>query len=153
MSTPHLVQQAEVRNARHWTIYRPYSFLRRQSWVLGPDDDLVANLRLLSGPSGHVFSILIRPDAREQAVDVLRFGLAQLSDSRPVYLLLREYQQELFEPAMRLGFQPVGEQTLLVKHTVVPIRRMVLTPSLEVGLEPRVSVRRYILPPTVREEC
>ncbi|WP_298405946.1 hypothetical protein [uncultured Chloroflexus sp.] len=149
---PHLVQQAEVRNARYWTLYQPYSLVRRQAWVLGPDDDLAAYLRLLSGPSGHVFSVLIRPDAREQAVDVLRFGLAQLSDSRPVYLILREYQQELFEPAMRLGFQPVGEQILLVKHTVVPIRRTVLAPSLEVGLEPRVSVRRYAWPPTVREE-
>lgn len=153
MATPHLVQQAEVYNARNWTLHKAYSLVRRQAWVLGPDDDLVAYLRLLSGPNGHVFSLIIRPDEREQAVDVLRFGLAQLSDSRPVYLLLREYQQELFEPAMRLGFQPVGEQTLLVKHMVMPIRRAVLAPSLEVGLEPRVSVRRYVLPPTAREEC
>lgn len=147
-TTPHAVQVAEVRNARHWALPLTQSWIapRRVAWVVGPDDDLVAYLRRVSGPAGHVFSMLIRPDARETAVDVLRFGLAQLSDTRPVYLLLREYQGELLAPAQDLGFQPIGEQTLLVKHTVVPVRRMLLVPSLEPGLEPRVPAPRISAP-------
>ncbi len=151
--TPHLVQQSEVRNARHWSLYQPYALGRNRAWVLGPDDDLIAYLRLYSGPGGHVFALMMRPEARELVADVLRFGLAQLNDRRPVYLLLREYQQELCQPAMRLGFQLVGEQTLLVKHTVVPIRRTVLMPSLEAGLEPRLPVRQYTSPLARPEEC
>ncbi|MFV9503611.1 MAG: hypothetical protein AB4911_03505 [Oscillochloridaceae bacterium umkhey_bin13] len=139
-TTPHLVQLAEVRNARQWalSLNHPLGGPHRAAWVLGPDDDLTAYLRLTSGSAGHVFSLLIRPDARERAVEVLRFGLAQLSDTRPVYLLLREYQAELLIPAQDLGFQPIGEQALLVKHTVVAVRRPLLVPSLEPGLEPRV---------------
>lgn len=146
--TPHLVQHAEVRNARHWSlpITQPYSGQRRSAWVLGPDDDLSAYLRLMSGPSGHVFSLMIKPDARDMAVDVLRFGLAQLSDTRPVYLLLREYQGELLAPAHDLGFQPIGEQALLVKSTVVPLRRPLLVPAFEPGLEPQVSAPRISTP-------
>lgn len=147
-TTPHLVQHAEVRNARHWALPLARGWLgpSRAAWVLGPDDDLVAYLRLASGPAGHVFSMLIRPDARDIAVDVLRFGLANLSDTRPVYLLLREYQGELIAPAQDLGFQPIGEQALLVKHMVVPVRRALLVPSLEPGLEPRVPAPRISAP-------
>jgi hypothetical protein len=156
-TTPHLVQQAEVRNARNWAppLPRGWPGKGRSAWVLGPDDDLTAYLRLVSGPAGHVFSMLIRPDAREAAVDVLRFGLAQLSDTRPVYLQLREYQSELLIPAQDLGFQPIGEQALLVKRTVVPVRRPLLAPSLEPGLEtqvpaPRISAPREDAHPYVR---
>jgi hypothetical protein len=147
--TPHLVQHAEVRNARHWSLSQQLGQQRRMAWVLGPDDDLEAYLRLTSGPSGHVFSLLIRPDTRDQVVDVLRFGLARLSDTRPVYLVLREYQEELLAPCQALGFQPIGEQALLVKSTVVAVRRPLLAPSFEPGLEPRVTAPRIS---TAREE-
>jgi hypothetical protein len=157
-TTPHLVQHAEVRNARHWALPqgpRAWGAVQTSAWVLGPDDDLIGYLRLASGPSGHVFSLLIRPDARDAAVDVLRFGLAQLHDTRPVYLLLREYQGELLAPAEDLGFQPIGEQALLVKSTVVPVRRPLLVPALEPGLEsqvpaPRISTPREDAQPYVR---
>lgn len=147
-TTPRMVQQAEVRNARHWALPMPSAWrsVRRAAWVLGPDDDLTAHLRLVSGAAGHVFSMLIRPDARDAAVDVLRFGLAQLSDSRPVYLLLREYQGELLAPAEDLGFQPIGEQALLVKSTVVPVRRPLLATAREPGLEPQVTAPRISTP-------
>lgn len=147
-TTPHLVQHAEVRNARAWALpmRRPWARPRRTAWVWGPDDDLTAYLRLASGPSGHVFSLLIRPDAREGATDVLRFGLAQLSDTRPAYVLLREYQSELLAPAQDLGFQPIGEQALLVKSTVVPVRRPLLVPSFEPSLEPQVPAPRIAKP-------
>jgi hypothetical protein len=148
-TTPHQVQQAEVRNARHWAIPMSGAWhggVRRAAWIMGPDDDLTAYLRLASGASGHVFSMLIRPDTRDAAVDVLRFGLAQLSDTRPAYLLLREYQGELLAPAEDLGFQPIGEQALLVKSIVVPVRRPLLAPAREPGLEPQVPAPRISAP-------
>ncbi len=142
--TPHLVQHAEVRNARHWSLSRSPHFgrPRQVAWVLGPDDDLIAYLRLTSGVSGHVFSLMMRPDVRDQVVDVLRFGLAQLSDPLPAYLMLREYQEELRGPCQALGFQAIGAQALLVKSMVVAVRRPLLVPSFEPGLEPRVTAPR-----------
>jgi hypothetical protein len=96
--TPRQVQLFEARDARSWMLpldrvwRRPY----RNAWVLGAGDRMVAYLHRTTGPVGHVFSLLIRPDAREQMTDVLRFGLAQIHDALPVYLILRDYQQELF---------------------------------------------------------
>lgn len=139
--TPHLVQHAEARNARVWgTSFSQYWHNRSvRAWVLGAEDDLTAYLRLTSGVAGHVFRLFIRTDARDLSVDVLRFGLAQLADTRPVYLMLREYQEELIAPAQDLGFQPVDEQVLMVKHTVIPVRRPILLPAFEPTLEPKLT--------------
>lgn len=133
MVTPHLVQQAEVRIPRDWVLplTQWWQSIRSRAWVLGPEDDLQAYLHLLSGPTSHVMTVLIHPAARDQATEVLRFGLAQLIDSRTVYVLLREYHQELLNPAQSLGFQPVGEQTLLMKNMVIPVRRSVFVPAFE----------------------
>jgi len=140
--TPRLVQHAEARSARAWMLplAQRWSRRRRHAWVLGPDDNLLAYLHATSGPTAHVLTLLIRPDARENVRDVLRFGLAQLQDARSVYLILREYQEELLAPLQDLGFQPIGEQSLLVKSTVTPVRRSLLLPDLEPSLEPRVTI-------------
>jgi len=79
-------------------------------------------------------------EARDIVTDVLRFGLGQISDTLPVYLLLREYQSELLTPASDLGFQPIGEQVLMVKQTTVAVRRPSLIPVLEAVPEPRASI-------------
>lgn len=146
--TPHLVQHAEARNSRTWMLplAQRWSSLRRRAWVLGPDDDLVAYLHILSGLTAHVLTLLIHPAARENLPAVLRFGLAQLPDTRPVYLLLRDYQMDLLAPAQDLGFQPIGEQVLLVKSMVVPVRRPVLLPALEPSLEPQVTAPQVSTP-------
>lgn len=131
--TPHSVQHAEARAPRDWMLplARRWSRPARSAWVLGPHDDLTAYLHLMSGPSGHILTALVRPEAREITNEVLRFGLGQIPDTLPVYLLLREYQQELMLPAGDLGFQPIGEQALLFKQTTVAVRRSILVPALE----------------------
>lgn len=147
-TTPHPVQHAEARNARTWALplAQNWKGVWRRAWILGPDDNLTAYLHISSGASGHVLTIMVHPDAREVTVELLRFGLAQLSDARPIYLLLREYQQELLAPAQVLGFESLGEQLLLIKHTVVPVRRSLLIPTFEPGLEPQVTAPRISAP-------
>ncbi len=141
LTTPKPVQQAEVRESRSWKARRArVSRARSRGWVLGSDDSLTTYLRVVSGASGHVFSLLLHPEAREITPDVIRFGLGQISDDLPVYLLLREYQRELLLPASDLGFQPIGEQALYVKHTTVPVRQTVLRPVAEPVLEIRAPV-------------
>jgi hypothetical protein len=131
--TPHLVQQSEVRIPHTWLLplSQQWHMSRSRAWVLGTEDDLQAYLHVISGKTSHIMTLLIHPDAREKATDVLRFGLSQLLDSRPVYLVLREYHQDLLNPMQSLGFQPVGEQTLLVKNLVIPVRRSVFKPAFE----------------------
>lgn len=141
-TTPHLAQQAEARVSRDWMLplTRGWRGERRSAWVLGPEDDLTAYLHLHSGSAAHVLTLLLRPDARSITTDILRFGLGQISDTLPVYLLLREYQRELLLPAEDLGFQPIGEQALLFKQTTVAARRPILMPSLEPRPEPQVPI-------------
>jgi hypothetical protein len=141
-TTPHTVQQAEARVARDWALplARSWRRPRRRAWVLGPEDNLSTYLHLISGPAAHVLTLLMQPEARAITTDILRFGLGQLSDSLPVYLLLREYQRELLLPAADLGFQPIGEQALLFKQTTAAVRRPFLMPVREPTTEPRAPI-------------
>ena len=139
---PKSAQHAEARAPRDWMLplARGWSRPARRAWVLGPHDDLTAYLHLTSGPAGHILRLLVRPEARDATTDILRFGLGHISDSLPVYLLLREYQQELMLPAGDLGFQPIGEQALLYKQTTVAVRRSMLVPALEPRPEPHTPI-------------
>lgn len=147
---PYVVQHAEARTPRTWTLPFARRWRRGRGWVFGPEDNLIAYLHSQSGPAGHVLGLLIHPNARDQAADVLRFGLTQVQDIKPIYLLLAEYQSELLAPAENLGFQPVGEQTLFLKRTTIPVRKSVLIPAFEPGLEPRITVPQISVP---REEA
>lgn len=139
--TPRPVQHAEARDSRTWALTRAQAWRpRARGWILGSDDNLTAYLHLTSGPSAHVFTVLLQPDARDITTDILRFGLGQISDDLPVYLLLRDYQRELMLPAGDLGFQPVAEQALFCKQTTVAARRPILVPHLEPALEPRTPI-------------
>lgn len=140
--TPRAVQLVEARDARSWMLPLDHGWRRpyRSAWVLGSEDNLTAYLHRISGPAAHVLSLLITPEARGFTTDVLRFGLAQIGDSLPVYLLLRDYQQELFLPAGDLGFQPIAEQLLLCKQTTVAVRRSILAPALEPSPEPHPPI-------------
>jgi hypothetical protein len=140
-TTPRPVQQAEARDSRAWSL--PRASPRRQElrgWVLGPDDDLSAYLSMRSGPSAHVMTLLLRPEERDILADVLRFGLGQINDDRPVLLVLRDYQRELLLPAEDLGFEAIGEQTLLCKQTTMAARRPLLVPGLELRPEPTTPI-------------
>lgn len=141
-TTPRPVQEAEARASRDWMLPITPSWhrMRRRAWVHGREDDLTAYLGLTSGPSAHVLTMLVRSEARDETTSILRFGLGQISDSLPVYLLLREYQSELLLPAGDLGFQPIGEQALLWKQTTVAVRRSILVPALEPLPEPRAPI-------------
>lgn len=140
--TPRPVQQAEARSSRDWAVPLAHGWrrLKRRGWVLGPEDNLAAYLSITSGPVAHVMTLLIAPETRDITTTILRFGLGQISDTLPVYLLLRDYQSELLLPAEDLGFQPIGEQALLLKQTTVAARRSLLTPALEPIPEPRAPI-------------
>jgi hypothetical protein len=141
-TTPRPVQQAEARASRDWMLplTTRWQSIQRRAWVLGQDDNLSAYLALTSGGSAHIFTLFVQPDARDLTTLILRFGLNQIHNSLPVYLLLRDYQSELLLPAGDLGFQPIGEQALLCKQTTVTQRQSILAPAMEPMPETRAPI-------------
>lgn len=141
--TPKLVQQAEMRNAHSWQLPLVRSAragVRQQTWVLGRDgrdDELRAAVLLWQGERAAVLRLLIDPAERQLVPAILGFGLTHISSTHQgiVYLLLPEYHGELGGDVAAAGFECLGDQVLMVKSTVVPIRKPLLRPVLEGGLE------------------
>jgi hypothetical protein len=115
----------------------PWDGVKRRAWVLHNAAHISAALRVRSGREAHLMHLLIDPNARELATDMLRFGISQIADTLPIWLVLRDYQEELLWSAQDLGFQPIDEQSLWVRHNVSFMRRSafarVLEPTRESG--------------------
>jgi hypothetical protein len=139
--TPRHVQQAELRRADSWQLPRPRRRIswRERGWVLGSDQALQAHVHVLTGPRAHVLRPLIDPSERHTAAAMLRYAVNQLSEPRTVFAVIRGYQSEIGGALEELGFKLRGEQTLFVKHLVVPQRQLARVPALlrsDPGLEP-----------------
>lgn len=137
--TPRPVQHAEAKAARDWMLplQTPWNGVKLRAWVLRNADHISASLRVRSGRQAHLMHLLIDPNARDLATDIVRFGISQIADTLPIWLILREYQEELLWSAQDLGFQPIEEQSLWVRHNVRFMRRSafarVLEPTRESG--------------------
>jgi hypothetical protein len=138
-TTPRPVQLAEAKTARDWMLplATPWERTKQRAWVQRHTDQIVASLRIQSGREAHVMHLLVQPSARDEVPDMLRFGMSQIADTLPIWLVLRDYQEDLIWSAQDLGFQPFSEQSLLVRHNVAFIRRpafaRVLEPNHEQG--------------------
>ncbi|MFZ9857781.1 MAG: hypothetical protein ACO3F2_05525 [Roseiflexaceae bacterium] len=137
--TPRPVQLAEAKAARDWMLplSTPWERVKQKAWVQRHNEQIMASLRIQSGREAHVMRLLVQPSARDEVPDMLRFGMSQIADTLPIWLVLRDYQEDLLWSAQDLGFQPFSEQSLLVRHNVALIRRpafaRVLKPNHEQG--------------------
>lgn len=131
--TPRPVQLAEAKAARDWMLplATPWDSVKQRAWVQRHNDQVVASLRIQSGREAHVMRLLVQPSMRDEVADMLRFGMSQIADTLPIWLVLRDYQEDLLWSAQDLGFQPFSEQSLLVRHNVAFIRRPALARVLE----------------------
>lgn len=139
--TPRHVQQAELRRAESWQLPRPRRRIswRERGWVLGSDQTLDMHVHALTGPRAHVLRPMLEPRERQLAPAMLRYAVSQLSEQRTVFAVIRGYQSEIGGALEELGFKLRGEQTLFVKHLVVPQRQLARVPALlrsDPGLEP-----------------
>jgi hypothetical protein len=76
---------------------------------------------------------------------MLRYALSHIHEPRTVFAVIRGYQSEIGGALEELGFKLRGEQTLFVKHLVVPQRQTVRVPALlraEPNLEPATTLPR-----------
>ncbi len=105
---PPLVQGAEAMDKR-----------RVQGYVHCIDGDLLAFVEVTSGPRGVFLNPIVHPDIREP--EQLLSGLLRLlnsSNSRPLYLAVRDYQSWLNSSAENLGGTPGDKKIMLVRHLI-----------------------------------
>ncbi len=126
--TPRHVQQAELRRPASWQLNRRQLNYRERGWVLGDDQSLTVCIQVQTGVRGHVIRLLIAPHLRDEASALLRYVLSQLSEARPVFVLIHSYQSELEAALEDTGFSLRGEQTLFVKHLALRIKQPSLLP-------------------------
>lgn len=152
--TPKPVQHAEARTARDWALplTTPWDTTKHRAWVLRMEDRVLASVRIKSSRTAHLIQLLVHPDVRSDVADMLRFGIGQIADTLPIWLVLREYQEELRWPAQDLGFHPFHEQHALVRHMTafarLPALARVLEPTRERGTPvPSITPIGVIPPP------
>ncbi len=136
---PRHVQLAEMRQSPAWQPGRRTLNYRERGWVLGDDQTVTAYLGVQTGVRGHVLRMLVAPHLRDETSNLLRYTLAQLQESRPVFALLNSYQSELEAAFEDAGFLLRGEQTLFVKHLALRTRQPALLPSLR-RIEPSLEL-------------
>ncbi len=135
--TPRPVQHADAKSARDWMLplYQPWQQVRHRAWVIRQHDGIAAALHIQSGRDAHELRIMVHPALRDDVTDMLRFGISQIADTLPIWLVLREYQEDLLWSAQDLGFQIVDEQVLLIRHNVAHVRRPAFARVLESSRE------------------
>lgn len=143
--TPRPVQLAESLTSDHWeqraTGPLTWSADRREArLVLEVDASISGYLRLVAGRQAHWLEMMVHPQHRELAGQLLQAGLAYLEHHKPlpVYTALRGYQAEFGRILEDAGFQAVGSQYLLMKPLTVRVRQRqrLFRPVLEHALEP-----------------
>ena len=147
-TTPRPVQQAEELNGTHGE-RQPFDITcvdGHDRFVLsGQGDELRGFLSVSTIARGFWIGVLIHPDERDGATELLSHALSVLRNatSKPVYCAVREYQSGVLAALEHCGFTSVADRSLLVKHTTVQVReaQRKLVPAIEkrAGVVPMVS--------------
>jgi hypothetical protein len=91
-----------------------------QGYVWPRGDDLAAYVGLSRGRDGAWVRVLLDPDARKQAGDLLGSLMARVLPTADLYCAVREYQAGLRSTLVAMGFELFAVQVWLVKHTARP---------------------------------
>ncbi|HJL70377.1 MAG: hypothetical protein QGG60_02805 [Anaerolineales bacterium] len=99
-------------------------------FVLRRDDDVVALLSVKIGPKGVWVQPFVHPEAEGTIGEVLAafLQLKQNDPRRPVYICARSYQSWLRGALQAAGFEPWGQQAVMVKRLTVSGKKPVRKP-------------------------
>jgi len=128
--TPLGVQQAEGLINHGWHVpsddWCGHAWSR--SFVCEGPDGLQAHLGLRRGRHGHWFRVITRPEQPELQLALLVHAMETIAEwpEKPVYCTVRSYQNGLGSMLEELGFAPVMDRALTVRHLVLSVR-----PALE----------------------
>ncbi|MBN1317545.1 MAG: hypothetical protein JXA42_18830 [Anaerolineales bacterium] len=123
---PILVQQVELERSGSGLVWEK-------------DGQLLGYVCISPGSRGVWIELYVHPDGERMIPAVISDLTARTIPSRqaPLYCRVRRYQQWLNRPLAELGFEPVGTQAVMVRHILVRVAEMQLTPIpvSEKGLE------------------
>ena len=91
-----------------------------QGYVWSRDGELAAYVGLSRGRDGAWARVLLDPDARRHAGDLVRSVVARVPPAANLYWAVREYQAGLRGTLLAMGFELFAVQVWLVKHTARP---------------------------------
>ncbi len=124
---PREVQEAEALTSHRWDVPRPGrgDNTAVNGWLFEEDHRLVGYARVLSAGAHHAIELLVLPERRSLAGEVIDGALAALGSRgiRRVYCAIRGYQGELSGPLAERGFLAAFEQELFVRYTTATARR------------------------------
>jgi len=155
-STPRLVAQAEEMNgtASDTLPFTVPTLGSQQGYVLpGSNGQMAGYLHIASGSRGSWLRLLIPPDMRDGAAEMLDHALAVVSAAGPlrpdgidtgsaVYCTVREYDGGIQSLLAERRFAPVSACSMLVKYTTVQVKapQRKRVPALEKRAEVASSV-------------
>jgi hypothetical protein len=97
------------------------------------------------GLQGVLIEVYLHPSAHERAVEVVAGALAHLrAHTRPAFCRMRRYEVWPSDALTALGFEPVSEQVVMVRHTAVRVPRRVVGKlrTVEEGHVPLTTIVR-----------
>jgi hypothetical protein len=91
-------------------------------WMEG--DEILAYVRAYCGQRGVWLQLYLHPQGEEAARTIIEQAAATYKPTAdmPLYCCVRRYQEWLDGSLAELGFEPLGSQALLVRHTTARIR-------------------------------
>jgi hypothetical protein len=122
--TPRAVQNAEGLAQTQWELggrgWRGPN-QHRQGYVWERRSEIWAALQIRSNRTGHWVRMLLHPSALDQADGLVAAALSRVhrAPHQGIYCAVRTYEAGIPTALTARGFQLVGSQTLVVKHTTV----------------------------------
>lgn len=101
-----------------------------QGWVHRHEGHIEAYIALSEGKNGVYIIPYMRPDAKSDAVEILKAAIYQTAQTAkaPIYICVRSYQTWLDTALATLQFEAWVEQAIMVKHIAAGIRQTNFAP-------------------------
>ena len=120
-TTPRDVQSAEALTSHVWDA--DIEGRSQRGWLVATDSGASAYVRVRTTRRQHLLDVMFVPEARSHMPDLFHavFHALRNESPRPVYVLVRSYQQEMDSLLESMGFGPESDQLIMVRYTTVPV--------------------------------
>ena len=113
-------------------------------WVLREEGELSAFVFFFKGSAGTWMRIFVHPNSNARSEDMIKAAadvVFEEKEKMPIYCCIRRYQSWVQTGLQDVGFERMGSQAMMVRHTVNHTRKHVTVLSKEVQ-EKAVAARR-----------